>query len=65
MPKLKNKSAAKKRFRLTAKGKVKFYSANLRHGTSKRPMDMKRANRGYQIMRKGDANLVKRYWLMG
>ena len=31
MPKLKNKASAKKRFKITAKGKVRFNSANLQH----------------------------------
>ena len=31
MPKLKNKSSAKKRFKITSKGKVRFNSANLQH----------------------------------
>lgn len=63
MPKLKNKSSAKKRFKLTANGKVRFYSAYLRHGTSKRPMQMKRQNRGSQIMCDSDAKVVKNNWL--
>ena len=63
MPKIKNKSSAKKRFKLTANGKVKFYSACLRHCTSKRPQQMKRQNRGSQIMCDADAAVVKRNWL--
>lgn len=63
MPKIKNKSSAKKRFKITATGKVKFYSACLRHNTSNRPTQMKRQNRGSQVMAKGDATVVKRNWL--
>ena len=63
MPKLKNKSSAKKRFRLTSGGKVRFYSACLRHNTFKRPGDMKLANRGGQILAKVDAKVVKRHFL--
>ncbi|MBP5858032.1 50S ribosomal protein L35 [Marivibrio halodurans] len=63
MPKLKNKSSAKKRFKITGKGKVRFYSAYLRHNTSTRPKQMKRQNRGGQIMAAGDARLVKRNFL--
>ena len=59
--KLKNKSSAKKRFTFTATGKVKFASACLRHNTSKRPQDMKRTNRGTQIMAAGDRKKVTRY----
>ncbi|MGI9461596.1 MAG: 50S ribosomal protein L35 [Alphaproteobacteria bacterium] len=62
MPKLKNKSSAKKRFKITATGKVRFYSACLRHNTSKRPMQMKRQNRGSQIMKQRDAKkIIKNY----
>jgi len=63
MPKLKNKSSAKKRFSLTGTGKVRFNSANLQHNTSKRPQKMKRTNRGTQIMANCDAKIVKRYFL--
>ena len=35
MPKLKTKSSAKKRFRLTARGKVKMPQAGKRHGMIK------------------------------
>jgi len=63
MPKMKTKSSAKKRFKLTAKGKVRFYSANLRHNTSKRPQQMKRQNRGSQLMSDSDAKVVRRHFL--
>lgn len=65
MPKLKSKSSAKKRFKLTGTGKVRFYSANLRHNTSKRPTDMKRQNRGGQIMNESDAKVVRKHFLLG
>ena len=65
MPKLKSKSSAKKRFKLTGTGKVRFYSAKLRHNTSKRPMDMKRQNRGSQIMNESDAKVVRKHFLLG
>ena len=64
MPKLKNKSSAKKRFKVTAKGKVRFYSACLRHGTSKRPTQMKRQNRGSQILQPQDARKVLKNYLV-
>ena len=63
MPKLKNKSSAKKRFRITAKGKVRFNSANLRHMLRRRSQKMKRTNRGTQIMASSDAKVVKRNFL--
>ena len=61
--KIKTNSSAKKRFKITGKGKVRFYSAYLRHGTSKRPQQMKRQNRGGQIMAACDARVVIRNWL--
>lgn len=61
MPKLKSKSAAKKRFRFTATGKVRGNVACKRHGLRKRPQQMKRQARGTFILAKGDANIVKRF----
>ena len=60
MPKIKNKSSAKKRFCLTATGKVRFNSAKLRHMLRRRSQKMKRTNRGTQIMSKADLRIVKR-----
>ena len=63
MPKMKNKASAKKRFRLTANGKVRFNSAKLRHMLRRRSQKMKRTNRGTQIMSGPDAKMVKRHFL--
>jgi len=63
MPKIKTKSSAKKRFKLTGTGKVRFFGANLRHNTSKRPRDMVRQGRGAQTMCQADAKVVKRNFL--
>ncbi len=63
MPKLKNKSSAKKRFRLTAKGKVRFNSAGLSHMLRRRSQKMKRTNRGTQIMAPENARVIKRNFL--
>ncbi len=63
MPKLKSKSGAKKRFRLTATGKVRMNQALKRHGMRKRPQKMKRNARGTSIMSASDAKIVKRYFL--
>jgi large subunit ribosomal protein L35 len=63
MPKLKNKSSAKKRFRLTSKGKVRFNSAYLGHMLRRRSQKMKRTNRGTQIMSPSDARIIKRNFL--
>ncbi len=63
MPKLKSKSGAKKRFRLTATGKVRMNQALKRHGMRKRPQKMKRNARGSAIMSPSDAKIVKRNFL--
>jgi large subunit ribosomal protein L35 len=63
MPKIKTKSSAKKRFRLTASGKVRFNSAGLSHMLRRRSQKMKRTNRGTQIMAAGDSKVVKRHFL--
>jgi large subunit ribosomal protein L35 len=63
MPKLKTKSGAKKRFRLTGTGKVRAPVAHKRHNLSKRPQKMKRKARGTMILRRGDSKLVKSYLL--
>ena len=61
MPKMKTKSSAKKRFRLTAKGKVRANPAFKRHGLSKRSKKMKRQSRGSMILSDADARIVKSY----
>ena len=61
MPKLKTKSAAKKRFRLTAKGKVKMPQAGKRHGMIKRTNSQIRKQRGTTIMSRQDSKIVKSY----
>ncbi len=61
MPKMKTKSSAKKRFRLTGSGKVRANPAQLRHGMSKRTQKMKRKARGTMILCASDARIVKSY----
>ena len=63
MPKIKTKSGAKKRFRLTATGKVRMNYGYKRHGMRKRPQQMKRQARGSRIMSAPDARIVKRNFL--
>ncbi|HNB26139.1 MAG TPA: 50S ribosomal protein L35 [Alphaproteobacteria bacterium] len=63
MPKMKTKSSAKKRFKLTASGKVKFKPANKRHGLVNRPQKMKRKTRANTVMFEGDAKKVIRFFL--
>ena len=61
MPKMKTKSGTKKRFRLTASGKVRANPAYLRHNTGRRPQKMKRQSRGTMILSDADARIVKRF----
>jgi large subunit ribosomal protein L35 len=61
MPKLKTKSGAKKRFSLTAKGKVRGSPAFLSHNLRKRSQKMKRQARGTMILKDCDARIVKQF----
>jgi large subunit ribosomal protein L35 len=63
MPKLKSKSGAKKRFRVTPSGKVRGNVAGKRHNLRKRTQKMKRTARGTFILFEGDADNVKKYFL--
>ena len=59
MPKMKTKSAAKKRFRMTASGKIRAGAAGKRHGMIKRTKKQIRNQRGTMILASGDAGIVK------
>ena len=61
MPKIKTKSGAKKRFSLTASGKVKMSQAGKRHGMIKRTNSQIRKLRGTTTMSKQDGKIVKSY----
>lgn len=61
MPKLKTKASAKKRFRMTASGKVKVGVAGKRHGMIKRTPKQVRQNRGAKVLSDQDARIVKKY----
>jgi large subunit ribosomal protein L35 len=63
MPKIKTKSGAKKRFKVTAKGKVKAQNAYMRHMQMNKPKSMKRKARGTSTLSKPDARIVLRNWL--
>jgi len=63
MPKMKTKSSAKKRFKLTASGKVKFKPAYTRHNLSAKSQGMKRKARHGQVMFEADAEKVIRFYL--
>ena len=61
MPKLKTKSSAKKRFKVSATGKVMMAQAGKRHGMIKRTNSQIRKQRGTTIMSKQDSKIVKSY----
>lgn len=61
MPKMKTKSGAKKRFKLTASGKVKASQAGKRHGMVKRTKTFIRNARGTTILCDADAKIVKQF----
>jgi large subunit ribosomal protein L35 len=63
MPKMKTKSGAKKRYRTTASGKVRFNSAYKRHMLINKPQKMKRQHRGTEILSDSDAKVVLKHYL--
>ncbi|MBP9693025.1 MAG: 50S ribosomal protein L35 [Alphaproteobacteria bacterium] len=65
MPKLKTKSSVKKRFRVTATGKIIMAQAGKRHGMRKRSNEMRRTARGTTIMRECDAKIIRRFMPYG
>lgn len=63
MPKMKTKSAVKKRFSVTASGKVKVQGAHKRHRLISKPTKMKRQARGTMIVAECDAKKILRHYL--
>ena len=61
MPKMKTKSGAKKRFKITGTGKVKVAQAGKRHGMIKRHAKFIRNARGTMVLSDADAKIVKKY----
>lgn len=61
MPKMKTLSSSKRRFRLTATGKVRFNSAYRRHRLISKRKQAKERNQGTKIMSDGDARKVRRH----
>ncbi len=61
MPKMKTKSSAKKRFKLTATGKVKVAAAGKQHMMIKRSKKFIRNARGTMILSDQDARIVKKF----
>ena len=63
MPKLKTKSSAKKRFKITGTGKVVYAQAGKRHGMIKRTTKQIRNLRGTAVLFKSDGDKVKKFFL--
>ncbi len=61
MPKMKTKSGAKKRFKVTASGLVVAQQAGKRHGMIKRTKKFIRNARGTTILSEPDAKIVKKF----
>ena len=61
MPKLKTKSGAKKRFKITATGKIKAGVAGKRHRLLSHNAKYIRQNRGTKVMSASDAKIIKTF----
>ena len=61
MPKLKTKSGAKKRFKITATGKIKAGVAGKRHRLLSHNAKYIRQNRGTKVMSAADTRIIKTY----
>lgn len=61
MPKMKTKASVKKRFKLTASGKVRSAQAGKQHGMIKRTNKQIRNQRGTTILKDCDAQIVKKF----
>ena len=61
MPKMKTKSSAKKRFKVTGTGKVLAGQAGKRHGMIKRTNKFLRNARGTSELSAPDSKIVKSY----
>jgi large subunit ribosomal protein L35 len=63
MPKIKTKSGAKKRFKITGTGKVLYAQRGKRHGMIKRTTKQIRQLRGTTVLFKTDGDNIKKYFL--
>jgi large subunit ribosomal protein L35 len=63
MPKIKTKSGAKKRFKVTGGGKVLYQQSRKRHGMIKRTNKQIRHLRGTSVLFKTDGDNIKKYFL--
>lgn len=63
MPKMKTKSAARKRFKVTGTGKVMMAAGNKRHGMRKRTNRFLRQASGFKEVSPGHAAKIVKQWL--
>jgi large subunit ribosomal protein L35 len=63
MPKIKTKSGAKKRFKITGSGKVLYAQSHKRHGMIKRTKKQIRQHRGTRVMFKADGDNIVKFFL--
>ncbi|NCC23191.1 MAG: 50S ribosomal protein L35 [Alphaproteobacteria bacterium] len=63
MPKMKTKSGAKKRFKVTGTGRVKAKQAFARHMMMNKPKSMKRKARGTSVLCEADQEIVLKNFL--
>ncbi len=63
MPKLKTKSGAKKRFKLSSTGKVIASQAGKRHGMIKRTNKQIRNQRGTRVLSESDAKHIRKIFM--
>ena len=61
MPKLKTKSGAKKRFKVTGTGKVVYAQTGKQHGMIKRTKKFIRNARGTTVLSPEDEKIVKQF----
>jgi large subunit ribosomal protein L35 len=59
MPKLKTKSSAKKRFKISSSGKVVVAHVGKRHGMSKRSNSFIRNSKGMRVLSESASGIVK------
>ncbi len=59
MPKMKTKSAVKKRFKFTATGKIKHKPAGKKHGMVKRTKSFIRKQRAMTLLCPADTRIIK------
>ncbi len=61
MPKMKTKASAKKRFKVTATGKIKAAAAGKQHGMIKRTNKFIRNARGTMVLSDPDTRVVRKF----